>query len=206
MFWASLCPSSGEQRPCYCIWCVVLVLLDVVGSGCGALSCSMRAVLAIGIPYSLQVIFSQLHITWYRNYYIPYQQKFSVTENLVITHCCNSLHRTVTCVMVFETSRYSLHSSALYFWHFAWIRHLLCTAMTHYTAHSCFSCSRPVLVPSLSQATKSGRQGWGSTYSLQWAWLWSSRLYNIPHKSEVTVWKFRTTGFQENLAVLNFEV
>ena len=35
MFRASLCPSSGEQRPCYCIWCVVLVLLDVVGSGCG---------------------------------------------------------------------------------------------------------------------------------------------------------------------------
>ena len=23
MFRASLCPSSGEQRPCYCIWCVV---------------------------------------------------------------------------------------------------------------------------------------------------------------------------------------
>jgi len=36
MFRASSCPSSGEQRPCYCIWCV-LVLLDVVGSGCGAL-------------------------------------------------------------------------------------------------------------------------------------------------------------------------
>ena len=34
-------PSSGEQRPCYCVWCVVLVLLDVVGSGCGALSCRM---------------------------------------------------------------------------------------------------------------------------------------------------------------------
>jgi len=32
MFRASLCSSSGEQRPCYCIWCVVLVLLDVVGS------------------------------------------------------------------------------------------------------------------------------------------------------------------------------
>ena len=42
MFRASLCPSSGEQRPCYCIWCVVLVLLDVVFSGCGALSCRMR--------------------------------------------------------------------------------------------------------------------------------------------------------------------
>ena len=27
-----------------CIWCVVLVLLDVVGSGCGALRCRMRAV------------------------------------------------------------------------------------------------------------------------------------------------------------------
>ena len=36
MFRASLCPSSGEQRPSYCIWCIVLVLLDVVGSGCGA--------------------------------------------------------------------------------------------------------------------------------------------------------------------------
>ena len=35
MFRASLCPSSGDQRPCYCIWCVVLVLLDVVGSGMG---------------------------------------------------------------------------------------------------------------------------------------------------------------------------
>ena len=30
-----------NKRPCYCIWCVVLVLLDVVGSGCGALSCRM---------------------------------------------------------------------------------------------------------------------------------------------------------------------
>ena len=44
MFRASSYPSSGEQRPCYCIWCVVLVLLDVVGSGCGALRCRMRAV------------------------------------------------------------------------------------------------------------------------------------------------------------------
>ena len=31
---------------CYCIWCVVLFLLDVVGSGCGALRCRMRALLA----------------------------------------------------------------------------------------------------------------------------------------------------------------
>ena len=46
MFRASLCPSSGEQRPCYCIWCTALVLLDVVGSGCGALHCRMRALLA----------------------------------------------------------------------------------------------------------------------------------------------------------------
>ena len=35
MFRAPLCPSSGEQRPCYCMWCTALVLLDVVGSGCG---------------------------------------------------------------------------------------------------------------------------------------------------------------------------
>ena len=43
MFRASLCPSSGEQRPCYFIWCTALVLLDVVGSGCGALRCRMLA-------------------------------------------------------------------------------------------------------------------------------------------------------------------
>jgi len=37
MFRASLCPSSGEQDVCYCTWCAALVLLDVVGSCCGAL-------------------------------------------------------------------------------------------------------------------------------------------------------------------------
>jgi len=31
----------SDHRPSYCIWCIVLVLLDVVGSGCGALSCRM---------------------------------------------------------------------------------------------------------------------------------------------------------------------
>ena len=30
---------------CYCIWCTALVLLVVVGSGCGALLCRTRAVL-----------------------------------------------------------------------------------------------------------------------------------------------------------------
>ena len=43
MFRASLCPSSGEQDVCYCTWCSALVLLDVVGSGCGALRCRVRA-------------------------------------------------------------------------------------------------------------------------------------------------------------------
>jgi len=28
---------------CYCIWCTSLVLLDVVGSSCGALRCTMPA-------------------------------------------------------------------------------------------------------------------------------------------------------------------
>ena len=45
-FGASLCPSSGEQISCYCIRCTALVLLDVVDSGCGALRCRMRALLA----------------------------------------------------------------------------------------------------------------------------------------------------------------
>jgi len=27
----------GTKTVCYCIWCTALVLLDVVGSGCGAL-------------------------------------------------------------------------------------------------------------------------------------------------------------------------
>ena len=43
IFRASLCPSSGEQDVCYCMWCAALVLLDVVGSGCGALTCGVRA-------------------------------------------------------------------------------------------------------------------------------------------------------------------
>ena len=43
MFRASLCPSSGERDVCYCMWCAALVLLDVVGSGCGTLCCRMRA-------------------------------------------------------------------------------------------------------------------------------------------------------------------
>jgi len=43
MFRASLCPSSGEQNVCYCIWCAALVLLVVVGSGCGALRCKLPA-------------------------------------------------------------------------------------------------------------------------------------------------------------------
>ena len=44
MFRASLRPSSGEQDVCYCTWCAALVLLDVVGSGCGALSCGVLAI------------------------------------------------------------------------------------------------------------------------------------------------------------------
>ena len=28
---------------CYCMWCAALFLLDVVGSGCGALRCGVRA-------------------------------------------------------------------------------------------------------------------------------------------------------------------
>ena len=43
MFRAPLCPSSGEQDVCYCMWCAALVLLDVVGSGCGALPCGVQA-------------------------------------------------------------------------------------------------------------------------------------------------------------------
>ena len=34
---------------CYCMWCTALVLLDVVGSGCGVLRCRMQALLA---PYN----------------------------------------------------------------------------------------------------------------------------------------------------------
>ena len=43
MFRASSCPSSGEQKPCYCMRRTALVLLDVVGSGCGALRCRTQA-------------------------------------------------------------------------------------------------------------------------------------------------------------------
>ena len=40
-------PILGRSKTvCYCIRCTALVLLDVVGSGCGVLCCRMRAVLA----------------------------------------------------------------------------------------------------------------------------------------------------------------
>jgi len=45
MFRASLCPSSGEKDVCYCMLWAALVLLDVFGSGCGALRCGMRKLL-----------------------------------------------------------------------------------------------------------------------------------------------------------------
>ena len=43
MFRASLCSSSGEQYVCYWMLCAALVLLVVVGSGCGALRCGVWA-------------------------------------------------------------------------------------------------------------------------------------------------------------------
>ena len=42
MFRGSLCPFLGEQDVFYCTWCAVVVLLDVVGSGCGALRFRLR--------------------------------------------------------------------------------------------------------------------------------------------------------------------
>ena len=35
---------------CYCTWCAALVLLDVVGSGCGALRCRLQHVSGIIMP------------------------------------------------------------------------------------------------------------------------------------------------------------
>ena len=60
MFRASLCPSSGEQRSCYCIRCTALVLLDVVGSGCGALRCRMRALQIFIINFRLNMFRASL--------------------------------------------------------------------------------------------------------------------------------------------------
>jgi hypothetical protein len=63
MFRASLCPSSGEQRPCYCIWCTALVLLDVVGSSCGALLASYNAEV-MWYPYALLASYNA-EVMWY---------------------------------------------------------------------------------------------------------------------------------------------
>ena len=42
--------SRRTKIVCYCIRCNALVLLDVVGSGCEALRCRMRAVLGLCSP------------------------------------------------------------------------------------------------------------------------------------------------------------
>jgi len=66
MFRASLCPTSGEQRPCYCIWCTALDLLDVVGSGCGALRCRMRAMWRFDmLRQKLIINIWLLHLVWF---------------------------------------------------------------------------------------------------------------------------------------------
>jgi hypothetical protein len=54
MFRASLRPSSGDQRPRV----TVLVLLDVVGSGCGALRFRMRALLVY------EFLYARIHFSW----------------------------------------------------------------------------------------------------------------------------------------------
>ena len=43
MFRASLCPSSGEKTTCYCIWGLLLVVLDVAGCGSVVLCCRVWA-------------------------------------------------------------------------------------------------------------------------------------------------------------------
>ena len=71
MFRASLCPSSGDQDVCYCTWCAALVLLDVVGSACGALRCSASTV---KVTASRTVTFTLLtpHNTAPHNRYQPH--------------------------------------------------------------------------------------------------------------------------------------
>ena len=45
MFWGIIMPIFRTTKTvCYCTWCTALVLLDVVGRGCGALYCRVRAV------------------------------------------------------------------------------------------------------------------------------------------------------------------
>ena len=67
MFRASLCPSSGEQDVCYCMCCAALLLLDVVGSGCGALPCGVRALwrllFDIMMPETCWEIVKNKHLT-----------------------------------------------------------------------------------------------------------------------------------------------
>ena len=57
MFWASLCPSSGDQDVCYCMWCAALVLLDVVGSG------SRKVTFKVLAPHNAAQSNSNLHST-----------------------------------------------------------------------------------------------------------------------------------------------
>ena len=56
MIQASLCPSSVEQRTCYCIWCIVLVLLDVVGSGCGGAVLKEVSTMWVSVRLSLHTL------------------------------------------------------------------------------------------------------------------------------------------------------
>jgi len=46
-------PIFRRTRLCYCMWCAALVLLDVVGSGCGALPCGVRALWSRTVTFTM---------------------------------------------------------------------------------------------------------------------------------------------------------
>jgi len=84
MFRASLCPSSGEQDLCYCTCCTALVLLDVVGSGCGALRCGVRALFVTKTYSFLGIKFEDCV---YSLYYIHFSQHSCIIKAEVKATC-----------------------------------------------------------------------------------------------------------------------
>ena len=105
MFRESLCPSSGEQRPCYCVWCTALVLLDVVGSGCGALR-------LFSITHSSKVPFRTSE-TYSRNLrYCISSTSLMCSQCETYKQCTTLRDRHTTTVIVEATSRNTSHNDS----------------------------------------------------------------------------------------------
>ena len=70
---------------CYCMWCAVLVLLDVVDSGCGALCCRGTVTFTVLAPHNALTSVRHLPVSWASPIQSIYPHPTSWRSNLILS-------------------------------------------------------------------------------------------------------------------------